>query len=104
MGFIRPQDGGQDLFVHRSQLLDGGSLIVGAEVTFEPSWNAQKQKPIAIRVSGAIPRQTDIGRTGTVPGVSAPQVASLQFGQTLDPFVAAALPPGLPPGTQVIGL
>lgn len=56
MGFITPSTGGQDLFVHRSQLVDGQMLTVGASVTFTPGWDAAKNKAIAQNVSGAIPQ------------------------------------------------
>ena len=54
MGFIQPADGTADVFVHRSALLDGNSLQVGAPVTFEPGWDAAKGKPIANKVSGGV--------------------------------------------------
>ena len=47
MGFITPADGSADVFVHRSNLLDGDTLIVGAQVVFEAGFDAQKGKPIA---------------------------------------------------------
>jgi len=56
MGFIAPDDGSQDLFVHRSYLADGGSLVVGAPVTFTPDFDQQKRKAIAVNVHGAIPQ------------------------------------------------
>ena len=34
--------GGDDIFVHRSALTDGGMLLQGAQVQFEVTWNAQK--------------------------------------------------------------
>jgi CspA family cold shock protein len=38
-GFITPDDGSKDLFVHQSAVADGGSLSEGSKVTFdsEPS-------------------------------------------------------------------
>jgi cold shock protein len=37
-GFIQPDDGGKDLFVHHSEIAGSGykSLPEGAKVTFEP--------------------------------------------------------------------
>mmetsp|Transcript_136300 Transcript_136300/g.235963 ORF Transcript_136300/g.235963 Transcript_136300/m.235963 type:complete len:855 (+) Transcript_136300:164-2728(+) len=54
MGFIAPSAGGDDLFVHRSYLSDGGSLMPGATVSFTSSWDVQKNKPIAKLVQGAM--------------------------------------------------
>ena len=34
--------GGDDIFVHRSSLVDGGILVQGSPVQFEVTWNAQK--------------------------------------------------------------
>lgn len=53
MGFITPADGSQDVFVHRSNLVDGNSLVTGAKVIFEAGWDEQKDKPIAKAVNGA---------------------------------------------------
>merc|ERR1712151_343772 len=53
-GFITPEDGGGDCFVHRTNLVDGGSLVEGSEVTYEQSWDAKKNKPIATNVRGAV--------------------------------------------------
>jgi len=53
MGFISPSTGGEDFFVHRSNLCDGHSLAPGASVTFDPAWDVQKNKPVAKKVTGA---------------------------------------------------
>jgi len=54
MGFIGPDNGGPDLFVHRSKLLDGEVLVVGSRVTFTADVDPMKGKPIAVNVSGAV--------------------------------------------------
>lgn len=55
MGFIVPSTGGEDFFVHRSNLCDGHTLVQGATVTFDPAWDVQKSKPVAKKVCGAVP-------------------------------------------------
>lgn len=52
-GFITPDTGGDDLFIHSSNLLDGNALREGARVCFRPSYDHQKYKPIAEEVTGA---------------------------------------------------
>uniref|UniRef100_A0A7S2C1A5 CSD domain-containing protein n=1 Tax=Haptolina brevifila TaxID=156173 RepID=A0A7S2C1A5_9EUKA len=51
-GFIAPDGGGEDLFVHAAKLTDGNALTAGARVSFKPSYDQQKNKPIAEEVSG----------------------------------------------------
>eukprot|EP00747_Dinoflagellata_sp_TGD_P165299 gnl/TRDRNA2_/TRDRNA2_186387_c0_seq1.p1 gnl/TRDRNA2_/TRDRNA2_186387_c0~~gnl/TRDRNA2_/TRDRNA2_186387_c0_seq1.p1 ORF type:complete len:679 (+),score=148.87 gnl/TRDRNA2_/TRDRNA2_186387_c0_seq1:65-2101(+) len=44
-GFIKPSEGGEDLFTHVSSLVDGdGSVQEGNKVTFVPQWNDRKGK------------------------------------------------------------
>merc|ERR1739848_856939 len=76
MGFITPAGGGDDHFVHRSMLNDGQSLQVGAPVTFVPSWDALKDKPIANQVLGACP----MGQAHRADSVARPVVPSINFG------------------------
>lgn len=59
MGFIVPTAGGADHFVHRSDLADGHSLVQGGTITFDPGWDVQKNKPVAKKVTGAIPAPVD---------------------------------------------
>jgi len=44
MGFLTPNAGGEDIFVHRSDLSDGQWLVVGAHVTWEDGWDPGKSK------------------------------------------------------------
>mmetsp|Transcript_30906 Transcript_30906/g.87024 ORF Transcript_30906/g.87024 Transcript_30906/m.87024 type:complete len:111 (-) Transcript_30906:11-343(-) len=63
MGFIRADAGGTDLFVHRSDLVDGTWLIVGSPVSFEEGFDKVKGKRVAKKVSGAAAAQGK-GRAG----------------------------------------
>ena len=42
-GFIAPDDGGEDIFVHRN-VCEGGDIAEGQTVAFEEEWNSRKQK------------------------------------------------------------
>ncbi|CAE7234578.1 cspA [Symbiodinium sp. CCMP2592] len=56
-GFIVPNGGAGDVFVHRTALTDGDMLRPGSQVQFGVTWNARKGKSQASTVSGAIPLQ-----------------------------------------------
>lgn len=43
-GFIRPRDGGEDIFLHAATLGGGDFDIQGEEVYFESSWDDRKRK------------------------------------------------------------
>lgn len=53
-GFIRPHDGGADIFVHVRELHDGNALRTGSDVQFEEGYDEKARKPQAVRVTGAI--------------------------------------------------
>eukprot|EP00931_Biecheleriopsis_adriatica_P045468 TRINITY_DN26043_c0_g1_i1.p1 TRINITY_DN26043_c0_g1~~TRINITY_DN26043_c0_g1_i1.p1 ORF type:complete len:733 (-),score=175.06 TRINITY_DN26043_c0_g1_i1:45-1988(-) len=80
MGFIAPSDGSADVFVHRSNLKDGQALVVGASVMFEPGWDAQKNKPIAQAVVGAVPSPGMAGAVVAAGGAAPPPLANGQPG------------------------
>lgn len=52
-GFIKPDDGGPDLFVHVNNLTDDGpdELPVGARVRFDEGTDPRKGKPAAFAVA-----------------------------------------------------
>ena len=56
-GFIKPADGGDDLFCHVSQIGDGNMLEEGAEVEYESVFDDRKGKYHAEKVTGG--RQED---------------------------------------------
>lgn len=60
-GFITPSTGGDDVFVHRSSLKDGQSLMQGATVNYSATWNPQKNKFTAHDLTGASPGQAGGG-------------------------------------------
>merc|ERR1712203_150884 len=50
-GFIKPDDGGEDLFAHVSSLVQGdGSCKAGDRVTYTKEWNSVKNKYLALNV------------------------------------------------------
>merc|ERR1719266_2699573 len=58
-GFITPDNGGPDVFVHRNQLAYGQNLMTGAQVIFECRLNVNRGKYEATTCSGAqgVPNQ-----------------------------------------------
>jgi CspA family cold shock protein len=54
-GFIAPDDGGNDVFVHISELQNSGldGLNEGDKVTFESKMDPKKGKPNAINIRKA---------------------------------------------------
>ena len=61
-GFITPDDGGDDLFCHFSQIEDGNCLEVGSVVHFAKELEESKGKYRAIKVSGGVRLERDPGR------------------------------------------
>merc|ERR1712070_467820 len=51
-GFIKPQDGGEDLFCHVSSIEDGNYLREGDEVEYETTCDERKGKTHATKVTG----------------------------------------------------
>jgi cold shock protein len=50
-GFITPEEGGQDLFVHQTALSDGArSLRDGERVEFDPEQGPKGPKAVNVRV------------------------------------------------------
>lgn len=50
-GFITPDDGGDDLFAHCSNV-SGGGLVEGDKVYFDQEWDDRKSKYRASNISG----------------------------------------------------
>merc|ERR1712228_58347 len=51
-GFIKPDDGGEDLFCHHSSIEDGQCLTEGSRVFFVKEYDASRGRERAINVSG----------------------------------------------------
>lgn len=75
MGFISPLNGGDDLFVHRSCLADGQSLVVGSLITYEPGWDSSKGKPMAKVCYGGVPQHGAISAASAAAAAVTSQVA-----------------------------
>lgn len=76
-GFIIPEDGGADVFVHRSTLTDGNLLQVGAAVLYELTWSAPKNKYAAVGVMGAMNSPSSLPGGGAPGGGGGMPVGSL---------------------------
>eukprot|EP00327_Prymnesium_parvum_P034972 CAMPEP_0195613902 /NCGR_PEP_ID=MMETSP0815-20121206/11664_1 /TAXON_ID=97485 /ORGANISM="Prymnesium parvum, Strain Texoma1" /LENGTH=275 /DNA_ID=CAMNT_0040754137 /DNA_START=335 /DNA_END=1166 /DNA_ORIENTATION=- len=59
-GFIKPDDGGEDLFCHYSSITDGGALEEGSKVWYTKSYDDRKGKDRAENVTGGIPESADL--------------------------------------------
>jgi len=53
-GFIGPDDGGEDLFCHASQIEDGNALVEGTTVHFVKEYDESKGKERAVQVVGGV--------------------------------------------------
>ena len=84
-GFIKPDDGGEDLFCHYSSILDGKALKEGATVSFVKKYDERKGKDRAEEVTGGCPEEDGFGGgdgggggrgSGGAGGVTGPPPAS----------------------------
>jgi len=53
-GFVMPDGGGPDVFVHRTSLSDGQHLVRDAEVSFEVEWDDETWRYRAVKCVGAV--------------------------------------------------
>ena len=60
-GFIKPDDGGEDIFCHSSSIKDGDSLVQGALISYVKEWDERKNKDRAEQVMGG---STSAGKGG----------------------------------------
>lgn len=70
-GFIKPDDGSEDLFCHRTSIEDGDCLIEGAQVWFVKGWDDRKNKEKAEQVTGGSTRGSGGGAPPPMPGSGA---------------------------------
>ena len=61
LGFIKPSDGGEDLFCHATSIKDGNCLHEGDTVEYEAEFDEAKGKYRAIEVTGGH-QDDDAGR------------------------------------------
>mmetsp|Transcript_41173 Transcript_41173/g.74391 ORF Transcript_41173/g.74391 Transcript_41173/m.74391 type:complete len:606 (+) Transcript_41173:82-1899(+) len=81
MGFLAPDYGGEDVFVHRSALIDTQSLVPNQQVLFEEGWDAAKGKRMASRcmLTGGYAAPASASHAG---GYAAPASGSYAAPQT----------------------
>ena len=63
-GFIKPDDGGEDLFCHFSSITDGKMLREGAQVQFIKKFDERKGKERAEEVTGGVAEEDSYGGGG----------------------------------------
>ena len=67
-GFIKPDDGGEDLFCHFSSIEDGNALEQGSTVQFIKEFDERKGKERATKVAGGIQEERGGGGGGGYGG------------------------------------
>jgi len=67
-GFIKPDDGGEDLFCHFSSIEDGNALPMGGKVAFVKNFDERKGKERAEQVVGGIREERGGGGGGGYGG------------------------------------
>jgi len=79
-GFITPEGGGEDVFVHRSALQEGCTLSGGVPVSYEDDWDDKRRKY----------RATTVQSTGEAPAPSSSSSSSSGGGGRQDSIATAA--------------
>jgi len=78
-GFLTPEGGGPDIFIHRSGLSDGMALTQGAPVMFEAQWDNGKAKYMATSCTGASEAAASGGMGGSQEPTDNLFIAGLPF-------------------------
>ena len=60
-GFIKPDDGSEDIFCHRTSIMDGDCLVEGARLAYTKGWDDRKNKERAENVTGGAQRSAGAG-------------------------------------------
>jgi len=63
-GFIKPSDGGDDVFCHVSAIEDGNALREGDDVEYEAEFDDRKNKYRASKVTGGVQEERRSGGGG----------------------------------------
>merc|ERR1711865_1312083 len=66
-GFITPADGSEDIFCHVNNIEDGNALEVGSEVTFDSTYDDNKDKYRAENVAGGVVQEREQNQRGGSP-------------------------------------
>lgn len=106
-GFIKPDDGSEDIFCHRTSIEDGDCFIEGAPLAYIKGWDDRKNKERAEQVTGGTHRGT-AGAPQPYGGPAAPYgAAAAAYGASAGypPAGYAGAPPSYaaPPGYAASG-
>ena len=101
-GFIKPDDGSEDIFCHRTSIEDGDCFIEGAPLAYIKGWDDRKNKERAEQVTGGSHRSTAGAPQPYGGGAVAYGAAAAAYGASAGypPAAYAGMPPSYaaPPG------
>ncbi|CAK0800465.1 unnamed protein product, partial [Prorocentrum cordatum] len=93
-GFVDPEDGTENVFIHRSALTDGNMLELGSRVQFVLEWNPNKSKTQGKSVTGAKGDPTQGPGAQPTDGSGEPQQATVKLWFEDKGFGFVVLPSG----------
>ena len=105
-GFVTVDGGGEDVYVHRTAIADGSTLMPGARVQVEVKFDPSKGKMAAAWCTGAVPKGAGKGMSGCseVFADNLEQLSSFFFPDLQHGFEAACCDRGRPTLLSQVGV